>query len=61
MLPLESDEDELKEEKGMKILAPNKLLTRLPFLLAQRKARNNSNKLKIEIRQIVYFLIITAI
>ena len=35
---------------GLKILAPNKLLTRLWILLAQIKAGNNSYKLKTEIR-----------
>ena len=41
---------------GLKVLTPNKLLTRLPILLAQIKARNNSYKLKSEIRQILYLL-----
>ena len=35
-----------KEGKGLKILTPNKLLTRLPILLAQIKAGNNSKELK---------------
>ena len=39
---LEGDEEEVKEETGLKILTPNKLLTRLPILLAQIKAGNNS-------------------
>ena len=34
MPPLERDEEKLKEGKGLKILTPNKLLTRLPILLA---------------------------
>ena len=41
---------------GIKILTPNKLLTRLPVLLVQIKAGNNSCKLKTEIRQILYLL-----
>ena len=41
---------------GRKILTPNKLLTRLPILLAQIKAGNNSYKLKNEIGQILYLL-----
>ena len=45
MPSLEGDE-EVKEGKGLKILTPNKLLTRLPILLAQIKAGNNSYKLK---------------
>ena len=35
-----------KIESGIKILTQNKLLTRLPALLAQIKAGNNSCKLK---------------
>ena len=53
MSPLEGDEEEEKEGKGLKILIPNKLLTRLPILLAQTKAGNNSCKFKNEIRQIL--------
>ena len=34
----------LKEEKELKVLTPNKLLTRLPILLAEIKAGNNSYK-----------------
>ena len=56
MPPLEGDEEEVKEEKGLKILPPNKLLTRLPILSAQIKAGSNSYKLKNKIRQISYFL-----
>ena len=52
--PLEGDEEEAKEGKGLKIFTSNKLLTRLPILLAQIKAGNNSYKLKNEIRQILY-------
>ena len=51
--PLEDDEEvDLNPQKrkttetGLKILAPNKLLTRLSILLAQLKAGNNSYKLK---------------
>ena len=36
------------EGTGLKFLTPDKLLTRLPILLAQIKAGNNSNKLKNE-------------
>ena len=38
---------------GLKVLTPNKLLTRLPIILAQIKAGNNLNKLKNEIRQML--------
>ena len=51
MPPLEGNE---KEGKELKILTQNKLLTRLPRLLAEMKAGNNSNKLKNEIRQKLY-------
>ena len=56
MLSLEGDEKEVKEEKRLKILTPNNLLTRFPILLAQIKAGNNSYKLEKEIRQILYLL-----
>ena len=55
ILPLEGDE-EVQAGKGLKILTPNKLLTRLSILLPQIKAGNNSYKLKNEIRQILYLL-----
>ena len=41
MPPLEGDEEEVKEGTGLKILTPNKLVTRLPILLAQIKAGIN--------------------
>ena len=55
MSQLEGDE-EVREGKGLKFLTPNKLLTRLPILLTQIKAGNNSYKLEHEIRQILYLL-----
>ena len=36
--------------KGLKILTPNQMISRLPITLAQLKAGNNSEKLKNEIR-----------
>ena len=54
MPPLEGDEEEVREGKRIKILTPNKLLTRLPILLAQIKTGKNSYKFKYEIRQILY-------
>ena len=48
MSSLEDDEEELKEEKGLKTFSPNKLLTGLPVLLAQIKAGNSSYKLQEE-------------
>ena len=56
MTPLEGDEKEIIKVKRLKILTPNKLLTRLPMLLVQMKAQNNSNKLKNESRQILYLI-----
>ena len=40
MQPVEVDEEEVREGEGIKILTSNKLLTRLPILLAQKKAGN---------------------
>ena len=42
--------------KGLKILIPSQMLRRLPITLAQSKAGNNSEKLKNEIRQLLYSL-----
>ena len=42
--------------KGLKILTPNQMLSRLPITLAQLKAGNNSEKLKNKIRQLLYSL-----
>ena len=44
------------EGKGLKILTPEQMLRRLPSVLAQLKAGNNSQKLKKEIRQLLYSL-----
>ena len=41
---------------GLKILTPQQMLARLPILLAQIKAGNNSQELKNEIRQLLYSL-----
>ena len=45
-----------KQGQGLKILPPNQILSRLPISLAQLKARNNSEKLKNEIRQLLHSL-----
>ena len=45
-----------QQGKGLKILTPNQMLSRLPIALAQLEAGNNSEKLKNEIRQIFYSL-----
>ena len=47
---------EKKQGSGLKILTPNQMLSRLPITLAQLKAGNNSEKLKNEIRQLLYSL-----
>ena len=54
MPPLEGNGEEVKEGKGLKVLTPKKLLAKLPILLAQIKAGNNSYKLENETRQILY-------
>ena len=41
---------------GLKMLTNKQMLNRLPILLAQIQAGNNSSKLKNEIRQILYSL-----
>ena len=41
---------------GLKILTPNQMLSILPISSAQLKAGNNSEKLKNEIRQLLYSL-----
>ena len=57
---LESEESaaqrKKQEAKGLKILTPNQMLSRLAISLAQLKAGNNSEKLKNEIRQLLYSL-----
>ena len=49
---------EIQKQQGsdFKILTPNQMLSRLPISLAQLKAGNNSEKLKNEIRQLLYSL-----
>ena len=44
------------EGKELKILTPEQMLSRLRISLAQLKAGNNSQKLKNEIRQLLYSL-----
>ena len=54
---LEFDEQKQKQEgKGLKSLTPSQMLSRLPISLAQLKAGINSEKVKNEIRQLLYFL-----
>ena len=42
--------------KGLKILTPDQMFSRLPIILAQLKAGNNPEKLVNEIRQLLYSL-----
>ena len=51
-----SKELQKQQGSGLKILTPDQMLTRLPIALAQLNAGNNSEKLKNEIRQILYSL-----
>ena len=45
-----------QQGKRLKISTPNQMLRRLPITLAQLNAGNNSEKLKNEIRQLLYSL-----
>ena len=47
---------ELKQGTGLKLLTPKQMLQRLPVLLSEISAGNNSESLLNEIRQIVYSL-----
>ena len=53
---LKSGSDASKKGKGLKILTNKQMVTRLPILLAQIQAGNNSKSLKNELRQILYSL-----
>ena len=57
----ESDEESAEQRRNqqgqcLKSLTPNQMLSRLLISLAQLKAGNNSEKLKNEIRQLLYSL-----
>ena len=52
----EKDIDTSKKGEGLKILSNKQMLNRLPILLAQIEAGNNSKSLKNELRQILYSL-----
>ena len=53
---LKSDSNTSKKGEGLKILTKKQMLNRLPILLAQIQAGNNSKSLKNEIKQILYSL-----
>ena len=60
MPELESEESAAERRnqqgKGLKILTPNQMLSRLPITLVQLKAGNNSQKLINEIKLLLYSL-----
>ena len=60
MPELESEESaaQVKEKsaQGLKILTSQQMLSRLPVSLTQLKAGNNSEKLKNEVRRLLYSL-----
>ena len=46
-IPLQPSETEKRQKgQGLKLMKPKQMITRLPILLAQLKAGNNSNTLK---------------
>ena len=45
-----------QEGQRLKVLTPDRMLSILPITLAQLKAGNSSEKLKNEIRQLLYLL-----
>ena len=49
-------QNQCQKGEGLKILTPCQMLSRLPITLAQIKAGNNSERLKNEIRQLLYSL-----
>ena len=53
---LKSGSDTSKKGEGLKILTNKQMLNRLPILLTQIQAGNNSKSLKNELRQILYSL-----
>ena len=46
----------IQSGEGLKIWTPDQMLSRLPITLARLKVRNNSEKLKNKIRQLLYSL-----
>ena len=53
---IKSGSDTNKKGQALKILNNKQMLNRLPILLAQIEAGNNSTKSKNELRQILYLL-----
>ena len=52
----ESEEPTVQQGQGLKILTLKQMISRPPISLVQLKAGNNSEKLKNEIRQLLYSL-----
>ena len=57
-LESEASAEQIRKQKGqgLTILTPDQMLIRLPITLAQLKVGNNSEKLKNEIRELLYSL-----
>ena len=53
---LDFNQEIQKRDLGLKILTADQMLTRLPISLAQLNVGNNSEKLKNQVRQILYSL-----
>ena len=51
-----SETEKIQNGQELKVMTAKQVITRLPILLAQLKAGNNSNTLKNEMRQIAYYL-----
>ena len=51
---IKSSSDTSKKGEGLKVLTNKQMLNRLPILLTQIQAGNNSKSLKNELRQILY-------
>ena len=51
-----SSSAESSEGSGLKILTKHQILSRLPILLAQIQAGNNSKSLKNELKKLIYLL-----
>ena len=56
ILDFNKDIEKQQQGLGLKTLTPNEMLSRLPISLTQLNAGNNPEKLKNEIRQLLYSL-----
>ena len=55
-LETEEEAEKIQKGQGLKVMTLSQLVTRLPILLSQIAAGSTSNKLKNEIRKIIYSL-----